>query len=458
MLQRIYATSWWTREELEQHLFRLEEAKRRDHRKLGRELGLFTFLPEAPGSPLYLPAGYLLHEALETYTKERLREGDYRIIKTPHVLSANLWHQSGHWEHYRDNMFFTEAEGQTFALKPMNCPGSTFAFRADLRSYRDLPLRLAEFGLCHRFERSGVLTGMLRVRSFTQDDAHLYCTDEQIEPEVRALLRLCFRTYRDLGFSDIRLELSTRPAKSTGTAEQWQTSESALAQALAAENLDYKVNPGDGAFYGPKVDFHIKDSIGRSWQMATVQLDFGIAERFDLSYVAADGGKRRPVVIHRAVLGSFERMIGVLIEHYAGAFPAWLAPVQAVVLPVSSAKFGAYAAEAAAELRGLGLKAEADLREESLNYRIRSAQERKVPYMLVVGGREAEARTVSVRRRDGGEGGVLPLAELGAKLEQEVRSRSLELTIGLPKAPAAKPEESAPKAGQAQASGKEKRA
>jgi threonyl-tRNA synthetase len=430
MLQRIYATAWWDEQQLKDHLARLEEARKRDHRKLGKELKLFAFHPEAPGFPFFHARGVTILEQIEAYMRARLDERGYQIIRTPLIMSEELWHRSGHWDHYKDNMYFTNIEDGAYAIKPMNCPGSTFVYRSELRSYRNLPLRLAEFGHVHRYEKSGVLTGLFRVRSFTIDDAHHYCTPDQIQGEVSDLIELIGSTYRDLGFTDFSMELSTRPEDRIGSDEIWDNAEHALREALQRQGAEFKLCPGEGAFYGPKIDFHVRDSLKRTWQLGTVQVDFSLAERFDLSYIGPDGNKARPVLVHRAILGSFERVLGILVEHYGGAFPAWLAPLQAVVIPVSSAKFGGYARQVAQQLGAAGLRAEADLREESLNYRIRDNRGQKIPYMLIVGGREAEAGTVSVRRRDGEEVRGLETTRFIELLGEEVRTRSQQPMVG----------------------------
>lgn len=431
MLQRIYGTAFFDAKDLKAYLRQLEEAKKRDHRKLGAELGLFGFQPEAPGFPFWYPNGAVLFDEVQAYMREKLHEHEYSEIRTPMILSEQLWRDSGHWDHYRENMYFTEIDEKTYAVKPMNCPGGTRVYKAGYYSYRDLPVRMAEFGVVHRHEKSGVLNGLFRVRAFTQDDAHIYCTPEQAVDEVIGCLRLLREVYEDFGFPEYTFEISTRPLKSIGTDEQWELGERALREALEREGIDAQVNPGEGAFYGPKIDVHIRDAIKRIWQCGTIQIDFSMPERFDLSYVDRAGEKKRPVMIHRAILGSMERFLGILIEHYAGRFPTWLAPVQAVVLPVSTDRFGEYAMEVREVLRALGLRVEADLRNESLNRRIRDNQKRYVPYMLVVGERELEAGTVNVRRRDGLRvSEALPVEAFADDLLGEVADRELELTIG----------------------------
>ena len=425
-LQRIYGTAFATPEELDAYLARLEEARARDHRRIGQELDLFSFSPLAPASPFMHPKGAVIYNALTEYTREVNRDYGYAEVITPQILDVELWRTSGHLANYRDSMFFTEVDEKQFAVKPMNCPGNCLIFATRLRSYRDLPLRYADFGRLHRNERSGVTSGLFRVRSFSQDDAHIFLTEEQIESEVLRAVEMIMGVYRTLGFTAVGVELSTRPEKSIGTAETWRHAEAALAAALAKGGIDHQVNPGDGAFYGPKVDFHIGDALGRTWQLGTVQLDYQMPERFGLRYVGVDGAEHQPVMIHRAMLGSIERFMAILIEQTAGAMPLWLAPVQAVVLPVSE-KFAAYGEEVHAELLAAGLRVEVDQRSEKLGYKIREAQVQKVPYMLVVGGREQEAGAVAVRRRSGEDLGAMPVAGFAARARDLVASRSLEL-------------------------------
>jgi threonyl-tRNA synthetase len=429
MLQRIYGTAWLTAEDLEQHLWRLEEAKKRDHRKLGRELDLFEFHDVAPGAAFWLPGGMILVRELEQFAREHLDARGYQEISTPLLVNKRLWEQSGHWDLYQDNMFKVEIEDELFSLKPMNCPESTFVYRRALRSYRDLPLRLSEMGRCHRNERSGTLTGLVRVRQFTQDDAHIYCRPDQLQDEIRDLLGLVGEWYKTFGLQPT-YQLATRPDKRLGTEEQWNAAESALHEALRANGLAYDLNPGDGTFYGPKIDIYVRDALGRLWQIATIQVDLTmLPERFQLEYVDADGQPKRPVVIHRAIFGSYERFIGIITEHFAGAFPTWLAPVQARVLPISEKHF-AYARTVHARLRAARVRAELDDRNEKLGYRIRDAQMRKVPYMLVVGGREAEAGTVSLRHRSGEELKDVSLDRLLTDLAREIAARAPGLTVG----------------------------
>ncbi len=428
MLQRIYGTAWLTQEELDKHLWRLEEAKKRDHRKLGRELELFVFHEVAPGAPVWLPHGWTLVRELERFVREHLDAQGYQEISTPILVNKKLWERSGHWDYYQENMFLVEVEEQMFGLKPMNCPESTLVYRHALRSYRDLPLRFSDMGRLHRNERSGTLTGLFRVRQFTQDDAHVFCRLDQLQAEITAMLGLVRDWYRPFGLEAF-FKLSTRPLKSLGTDEQWEVAERILEDTLHANGLPFELNPGDGTFYGPKIDVDIQDALGRRWQNATIQIDFQQPERFELEYIDVDGRPKRPVMVHRVIFGSFERFVGVLTEHYAGAFPTWLAPVQARVLPVSE-KFLDYARTVHGRLRAGRIRAELDDRNEKLGYKIRDAQVRKVPYMLVVGGREAEQGTVSLRRRTGEDLGAVPLERVVADLTAEIASRAPDLTVG----------------------------
>ena len=428
MLQRIYGTAWLTQEELDKHLWRLEEAKKRDHRKLGRELDLYAFHDVSPGAPFWLPNGWMMVRELERFVREVLDARGYQEISTPILVNKRLWEQSGHWEHYRENMFLVESEEQVFGLKPMNCPESTLVYRHALRSYRDLPLRFSDMGRLHRNERSGTLTGLMRVRQFTQDDAHIYCRLDQIQDEITALLELVREWYKTFMLEPF-FKLSTRPEKSLGTDEQWETAERALQDSLRANGLAFDLNPGDGTFYGPKIDVDVQDALGRRWQVATIQIDFQQPDRFALEYIDSDGQAKRPVMIHRAIFGSFERFVGVLVEHYAGAFPTWLAPVQARVLPISE-KHIEYARAVHGRLRAARVRAELDDRNEKLGYRIRDAQLRKVPYMLVVGAREAENSTVSLRHRTGDDLGAVPLERVLADLAREITSRDASLIVG----------------------------
>ncbi len=422
MLTRVYGTAFLSKEELAAHLERLEEARARDHRKLGRELGLFMFSELSPGSPIWLPPGMAMWNALSALWREQNRARGYEEVKTPILWDVELFKTSGHWDKFRENMYFTDVEGRPMGLKPMNCPGHTQLYANERRSYRDLPLRMAEQGLVHRHEPSGTLHGLMRVRHITQDDAHIFCTEEQVEAEVVGCLDFGFYLYDLFGFTP-RIELSTRPENRIGTDETWDRAEAALAGALAARGLPYELNPGDGAFYGPKIDLHLTDSLGRSWQLGTIQLDYGMPERFGLTYTGADNSEHRPVMIHRALFGSFERFLGILVEHYAGDFPLWLAPVQAIVLPVAERHDG-YVREAAAELRAAGLRVEEDTRTESVGRKVRGAELRKIPYILVAGDREQEACSLSVRHRAAdGETGAEPVGVLAERLGRESASR-----------------------------------
>jgi len=424
MLTRVYGTAFLSRADLDRHLEQLERARANDHRKLGPELGLFRLRPEAPGMPFWLPRGSVLLRLIEAEVREQLRRGGYEEIKTPQVLDVELWHRSGHWDNYRENMFFAEPSerdrdesDRRFALKPMNCPGACLVFGSERRSYRDLPMRLAEFGLVSRYEREGVLHGLLRVRAFTQDDAHVYCTLDQIADEVDSICEAIDELYARFGFDEVRVELSTRPEKSIGTDEQWERATEALREALERQGRAYEVSPGDGTFYGPKIDFHITDALGRSWQCGTCQVDFQMPERFDLSYQGADNADHRPVMIHRALLGSMERFAGILIEHHGGRFPTWLAPVQALVLPVAD-RHNEYAEGAVAGLRDAGVRVELDARSESVGKKIRDAELRRIPFMLVAGDREAEAGRVSLRSHEEGDLGAMTLLEAGEALRR----------------------------------------
>ncbi|MFI5003875.1 MAG: threonine--tRNA ligase [Solirubrobacterales bacterium] len=419
MLTRIYGTAFFSKAELEEHLERLEQARARDHRKLGRELDLFQFSELSPGAPLWKPAGMAVWNALLDLWREQNRARGYEEVKTPILFDVDLFKQSGHWEKYRENMYFTEVEEHPMGLKPMNCPAHIQIYKDARRSYRDLPIRYSEAGLVHRHEPSGVLHGLLRVRHITQDDAHIFCTEEQVQEEVVQCLRFGFHLYELFGFEP-RLELSTRPAQRIGTDEMWDRAEAALEGALQAEGLAHEVNPGDGAFYGPKIDLHMTDSIGRSWQLGTVQLDYSMPERFELAYTGADNAEHRPVMIHRALMGSFERFIGILIEHYAGELPLWLAPVQAIVLPVSD-RFNEYGASVKERLREHGLRVELDDRRESIPRKVRDAELRRVPNILVVGEREAGEGTVSVRTRTGT--GEHRVRDTGSASVEEVAQR-----------------------------------
>lgn len=421
MLCRLYAVSFPKASELEAHLLAIEEAKKRDHRKLGRELGLFMMTDEGPGFPFFLPKGMILKNELIGYWRELHTKAGYHEISTPLMLNRRLWERSGHWDHYKDNMYTTVIDETDFAIKPMNCPGGILVYTSDLHSYRDLPLRLGELGIVHRHELSGALHGLMRVRCFTQDDAHIFMTPEQIKDEIKGVVTLIDSIYKQFGFK-YHIELSTMPEDHMGEVADWDNATEALRQAVTELGMDYILNEGDGAFYGPKLDFHLEDSIGRTWQCGTIQLDFQLPERFELEYTGADGEKHRPVMIHRTALGSIERFIGILIEHFAGAFPTWLAPVQAKVIPVS-AKFNDYAIEVANQLKDAGVRVEDDLRPEKMGYKIREAQLQKIPYMLVVGEKEMEAKEVAVRTRKEGDGGVMKTSDFIAKIVDEIENR-----------------------------------
>ncbi len=417
MLTRIYGTAFHSQADLDRHLELLEMARENDHRRLGPELDLFRFREESPGMPFWLPNGTVLLRLVEREVRDQLLKRGYAEIKTPAILDEELWRRSGHWDNYADDMYFVDSGERRYALKPMNCPGACLTFGSARHSYRELPLRLAEFGTVFRNEREGVLHGLLRVRSFTQDDAHVYCTLDQITDEVNSICEGIDELYARFGFEDVRVELSTRPEKSIGSPEQWDQAEAALETALQSQGRDYVVNPGDGAFYGPKIDFHVTDALGRSWQLGTCQLDFQMPERFELSYQGEDNADHRPVMIHRALLGSMERFIGILIEHYGGRFPAWLAPVQATILPVSDS-FLDYAESARAQLAAAGLRVDIDERTESVGRKIRDAELSKVPYMLVVGERERDAATASVRSHDSGDLGAMALGEIAPLIQR----------------------------------------
>ncbi len=410
MLTRVYGTAFPGKKELDEYLARVEMAKQRDHRRLGRELGLFSFHDEGPGFPFFHPKGMRVVNALLEYWRREHQAAGYEETKTPMMLERTLWERSGHWDNYKDNMYFTKIDEVDFAVKPMNCPGGILIYKTDQHSYRDFPLRMAELGQVHRHEMSGVLHGLFRVRVFTQDDAHIYCLPEQVESEVLGVIELIRRMYKTFGFEKVHVELSTRPEKSIGDAEMWEKAEKALAAALERADLAYTLNPGDGAFYGPKIDFHIEDVMGRTWQCATCQLDFAMPERLDIDYVGEDNQRHRPVMIHRTVLGSVERFLGILIEHYGGALPAWLAPVQVAVVPVAD-RHGVYAAEVQKALEVSGLRVEVDMRGESVSKKIRDGEVGRVPYMLVVGDREVEERSVTVRTRGSKETQSWALAE-----------------------------------------------
>ena len=422
MLSRIYGTAFHTQKEVDEHLKRLEEAKARDHRKLGKELGLYSFHTEAPASPFFHPKGTWVYNELVTYIRELYFKYGYSEVITPQILDVALWKTSGHYDNYAENMYFTTAEEREYAVKPMNCPGHCIMFGAQKHSYRDLPIRYADFGRLHRYERSGVTHGLTRVRTFCQDDAHIFCTPEQIKTEMASFLTLLREVYDTFGFDGMRVALSTRPEKRLGSDDIWDAAESALGEALDEAGMPYTLNPGEGAFYGPKIEFQILDALKRPWQLGTLQVDYMLPERFNLAYTQPDGAAGQPIMLHRAILGSLERFMGILVEHTAGAFPAWLAPTQVAILPITD-RAHVFATEAAAQAKVLGLRAELDLRNESLKAKIRDAQLAKVPYMLVIGDREAEAGTVSVRHRHRGDLGVQTLDGFLAALAAEVRER-----------------------------------
>ncbi len=419
MLQRIYGTAWAKKEDQDAYLHMLEEAEKRDHRRLGKQLDLFHLQEEAPGMVFWHPNGWTLWQQIEQYMRRVLTEAGYQEVKTPLVMDRQLWERSGHWDNYRDNMFTTESEKRDYAIKPMNCPGHVQIYNHGLHSYRDLPLRLAEFGSCHRNEPSGALHGLMRVRGFVQDDAHIFCTEDQIVAEVTAFNELLSRVYRDFGFTDVAVKLSLRPEKRAGSDEVWDKAEGGLREALAASGHQWEELPGEGAFYGPKIEYHVKDALGRSWQCGTMQLDFVLPERLDAEYVAEDNTRRRPVMLHRAILGSLERFIGILIENHAGALPMWLSPVQAVVLNISEAQAD-YVAEVVKTLRSRGFRVEADLRNEKITYKIREHSVRKLPYLLVVGDKEKAADVVAVRARGNQDLGQMSLEEVVERWQREI--------------------------------------
>ena len=421
MLTRIYGTAFTKKADLEEYLARIEEAKKRDHRKIGKELGIFMMREEGPGFPFFLPKGMVLKNTLLDYWREIHNKAGYQEISTPIMLNRQLWETSGHWDHYKENMYTTVIDDQDFAIKPMNCPGGVLVYESEPRSYRDLPLRMGELGLVHRHEKSGQLHGLMRVRCFTQDDAHIFMTPDQIREEIKGVAKLIDEVYSLFGFK-YHVELSTRPEDSMGSDEDWEMATDALRAALDDLGLDYAVNEGDGAFYGPKIDFHLEDSLGRTWQCGTIQVDFQLPQRFNLEYIAADGEKHRPIMIHRVVFGSIERFIGILIEHFAGAFPTWLAPVQVRVLPMSD-KYMEYGQKVLAELKEAGIRAEIDTKAEKIGYKIREARLQKIPYMLVVGAKEEENGVVSVRSRFKGDEGQKGLDAFISDIKEEIKNR-----------------------------------
>ncbi|MEW9095065.1 MAG: threonine--tRNA ligase [Clostridiaceae bacterium] len=421
MLQRIYGTAFTKKSELDEYLKMLEEAKKRDHRKIGRELELFSILEEGPGFPFFLPKGMVVRNQLENFWREKHTEAEYQEIRTPIILNEELWHRSGHWDHYKENMYFTKIDEEAFAVKPMNCPGAILTYKNSMHSYREFPLRLAELGLVHRHELSGALHGMMRVRCFTQDDAHIFMTREQIKDELLKVIKLIDGIYKVFGF-EYHVELSTRPENSMGSDEDWEAATNGLREALEEIGLNYKVNEGDGAFYGPKIDFHLRDCIGRTWQCGTIQLDFQMPERFDLNYVGSDGEKHRPVMVHRVVFGSIERFIAILIENYAGAFPTWLAPIQVRIMNITDSQKD-YANKLGEILKSKGIRAEIDTRNEKIGYKIREAQLQKIPYMIVVGDKEMNENKVAIRSRVNGDLGVMEIEDFVSHITDEIKSK-----------------------------------
>lgn len=421
-LQRVYGTAWADKKQLAAYIQRIEEAEKRDHRKIGKQLDLFHLQEEAPGMVFWHANGWTVYQVLEQYMRKIQRENGYQEIKTPQVVDRILWERSGHWSNYAENMFTTSSESRDFAVKPMNCPCHVQVFNQGLKSYRDLPLRLAEFGACHRNEPSGALHGIMRVRGFVQDDAHIFCTEDQVKKEAADFIKLTLDVYNDFGFTDVAMKLSTRPAKRVGSEELWDRAEGALADALNESGLEWEYQPGEGAFYGPKIEFTLRDCLGRNWQCGTLQYDPNLPERLDASYIAEDNARKRPVMLHRAILGSFERFIGMLIEHYAGVFPAWLAPTQAVIMNITD-KQADFALEVEKSLNGSGFRAKSDLRNEKIGFKIREHTLLKVPYLLVIGDREVETQTVAVRTREGADLGSMPVAQFAELLTQAVSRR-----------------------------------
>jgi len=423
MLQRVYATSFPKKSMLDDYLYKLEEAKKRDHRRLGRELGLFTIVDEGPGFPFFMPKGMVLRNELENFWREEHRKAGYQEIKTPIILSRQLWENSGHWDHYQENMYFTTIDEGDYAVKPMNCPGGMLVYKQNLHSYKELPIRMGELGLVHRHEMSGVLHGLMRVRAFTQDDAHIFMLPEQIIDEIKGVINLVDRFYSLFGFP-YHVEVSTRPENSMGSDEDWEIATNTLIQALNEKGIDYVINEGDGAFYGPKIDFHLQDSLDRTWQCGTIQLDFQMPEKFDLSYIGEDGEKHRPVMIHRVIYGSIERFIGILTEHFSGAFPTWLAPVQVRILPITERQHD-YTRQIQAELEQHNIRVEIDMRSEKIGYKIREGQLQKIPYLLILGDKELEAQSVAVRHRKEGDLGAMPLVDFVDKIKKEIEGKTL---------------------------------
>ncbi len=421
MLQRIYGTSFVKQKDLDEYLFKLEEAKKRDHRKIGTQMGLFSLTEEGPGFPFFHPNGMILRNELENFWREEHRKAGYLEIKTPIILNRSLWERSGHWDHYQENMYFTTIDEQQYAIKPMNCPGAMLVYKSQQHSYRDFPFRLGELGLVHRHERSGVLHGLMRVRAFTQDDAHLFMLPEQITDEIKGIIALVDHFYKLFGF-EYHVELSTKPEKAMGSDEDWQQATEALAKAMQEQGIEYRINEGDGAFYGPKIDFHLKDSLGRTWQCGTIQLDFQMPEKFDLTYVGVDGQRHRPVMVHRVIYGSIERFIGILTEHYAGAFPLWLAPVQVRFLPIADRHVD-YCYQIKKEWELKGIRVEVDDRNEKIGFKIRQGQLEKVPYLLVVGDKEVEDGLISVRERSKGDLGATAIGDFFESINKEIAQK-----------------------------------
>jgi len=422
MLQRVYGTAWRNKEELEAYLFQLEEAEKRDHRKLGKQLDYFHMQDDAPGMVFWHPRGWSIWQEVEQYMRKMFKDYNYQEVRTPTIMDKTLWEKSGHWQNYRDNMFVTNSENREYAVKPMNCPGHVQIFNSSLHSYRDLPLRLAEFGSCHRNEPSGSLHGLMRVRGFTQDDAHIFCTEEQVEAEVADFIKMLYKAYGDFGFNDVLVKLSTRPEKRIGSDEDWDRAETSLANALKLNNLDFEYQPGEGAFYGPKIEFTLKDSLGRLWQCGTIQLDPNLPERLGAEYVAEDNSRKRPIMLHRAIVGSMERFIGILIENYAGAMPLWLAPIQVMVLNISESQAD-YVVQVIEILKKNNIRCDFDLRNEKITYKIREHTMQKMPYLLVAGEREMQSGQVAVRTRKGEDLGSMPISELIARLKAEIEAK-----------------------------------
>ena len=422
MLQRVYGTAWRNKEELDAYLFQLEEAEKRDHRKLGKQLDFYHMQDDAPGMVFWHPRGWVIWQEVEQYMRAKFKEYDYQEVRTPTVLDKTLWEKSGHWQNYRDNMFTTKSENRDYAVKPMNCPGHIQIFNSSLHSYRDLPLRLAEFGSCHRNEPSGSLHGLMRVRGFTQDDAHIFCMESQVEQEVATFIKMLYEVYHDFGFKDVIVKLSTRPEKRVGTEEAWDMAESALANAIKANGLDFEYQPGEGAFYGPKIEFTLKDSLGRMWQCGTIQLDPNLPERLGAEYVAEDNSRQRPIMLHRAIVGSMERFLGILIENFAGAMPVWLSPIQVMVLNISDGQAD-YVRQVVENLKKNGIRCDFDLRNEKITYKIREHSLQKLPYLVVVGDKEMQNGQVAVRTRKGEDLGVMSVEAFVARIQTDIQAK-----------------------------------